>query len=234
MHPLPLTAIQIPSLICQGSIVTLTATGGMSYVWNNGGVLSLNSISPNNNNFVGVIGTNNYGCHSTFSVIISVKPKPVISLLSLPEPICSGETATLNLYGALTYSSAGSSINPVFVITPVVNTSYTVYATNIFGCSDSTIFVQQVELCVGINVKEVDEIDLEIFPNPNNGKFSIHSNDLSRPIYFELYNSIGQLMMKQQLLDNTTTDNMQNLSNGIYHLSIPGGLKPVNFKVVKE
>lgn len=65
--------------------------------------------------------------------------------------------------------------------------------------------------------------EISIFPNPNNGEFSLHYN-LNTPDchqgdcgVFKIYNAIGQIVFQEKLLQNNGVRNYQlNLASGVY------------------
>lgn len=84
--------------ICQGSTVSLTATGGISYLWNPAGSLSSSvgsvvSSNPSSTTTYTVTGTDSNGCNSTRTVMVTVNPIPLRPLVSSPVLYCQFETA---------------------------------------------------------------------------------------------------------------------------------------------
>lgn len=235
VNPNPTVAIIPPNhSVCVGNTLNIIAFGGLTYTWSTGSTMNQLNLNPTSNTIITLAASDLNGCTGTTSTAINVNALPVINIMSSDSLICLGESVTLTAFGGIIYSWNTNSNGSNIIISPTANTTFTVFGTDQNGCSSSTSFLQMVSLCTDIISETNTHEKISIFPNPNNGSFNIQANYLGQPIYFELYNSIGQLMMKQQLLDNTTTVNMQNLSNGIYHLSILGGLKPINFKLVKE
>lgn len=132
--------------ICGGSIGNLyvAATGGTppySYSWNPATTLSNPSINnPTANpamttSYTATV-TDNSGCTSTASTILTVNPNPVVTVNS--PTICAGQPAVLIAGGATTYSwNTGTTSNPYTVI-PATTTTYTVTGTS-SGCSATAI-----------------------------------------------------------------------------------------------
>jgi gliding motility-associated-like protein len=87
--------------ICEGSSITLTASGGLSYKWMPGGATTSSiTVSPTT--------TTTYTCTvtgkcdlSTPTSVITVKPKPVASATPNPLAICSGATTNITLNSSL-------------------------------------------------------------------------------------------------------------------------------------
>ena len=128
--------------ICNGQLATLTATGGVDYLWSNGNTASSITVSPSTTTTYTLSGTNG-SCSGTASATVFVAPTPVINVNS--ETICEGDTATLTVGGANSYLwSTGNTTNSISE-TPLTNASYTVTGTS-NGCSISTTAVINVNL----------------------------------------------------------------------------------------
>ena len=139
--------------ICQGALITLTATGGNSYSWSPSSTLNNSLIaSPLANPTTNIIYTVNilnnssgYNCIKTLTTQVLVNPKPNASF-SLSNVPCSNSIAITNNssgnFGAIPFSwnfGNGSPINNFFAPTyfyPLTGT-YTVslLATDLNGCS---------------------------------------------------------------------------------------------------
>ncbi|MEO6832109.1 MAG: PKD domain-containing protein [Chitinophagaceae bacterium] len=129
--------------VCPGSSITLTATGGTSYVWTPGATLSCTACTspvatPIGSTRYSVTGTGGNGCTDTSSVLISINPVPVISV-SGNLTICANSSTTLTASGASTYSwspatglSCTNCASPTS--SPLVTTKYYVSGTSALGC----------------------------------------------------------------------------------------------------
>ena len=138
---LPLVnASATPSQICAGTGINLLALGSITYTWLPGGFTIANfTIFPNFSTTYTVIGSNG-NCTTSVAVPIVVNPSPVISISTPTTFICQGQSATLtaNGSGALTYTwQPTGSNNSSIVVTPLVNTVYTLSATNASNCTTS-------------------------------------------------------------------------------------------------
>ncbi len=119
--------------ICVGSSTTLTASGGVTYTWNNGLGLGNNfSVSPAVTTTYTVIGTNAAGCTGTDAITVTVNPLPTVNA-GTDQTICVGATVTLSGSGAATYTWNNGVTNGV-AFTPAATTTYTVTGTDANGC----------------------------------------------------------------------------------------------------
>lgn len=129
--------------ICNGSSVTLTASGGGSYTWSNsGGTLASAVFSPTVTTNYSVTVTNN-GCSAIVSRSITVSS--ISTAISIAETsgtanndgtTCSGASVTLTATNGTTYSwSNGGGSLAVATFNPTTTTTYSVTATNALNCS---------------------------------------------------------------------------------------------------
>ncbi len=137
VHPLPIVNVNNAS-ICKGNTATLTATGALTYTWNNGltpGAVKL--VSPLTSTSYIVTGVNTWGCSNKDTAFVTILPSPVITATT--DTICVGGTASLTAGGATTYLwTPGNSTSNPFIVSPTVTTTYKVVGINTSGCKDST------------------------------------------------------------------------------------------------
>jgi hypothetical protein len=129
-----------PSL-CVGGTSTLTASGAVSYTWNNNSNATAIVVSPTTSTTYSIIGSNG-ACTGTTVLTVSIVPTPTISVTTVPsQSICLGKTATLTANGTYTnYTWVTPTVNASSVtVSPNVNTTYTVYASAAGGCNTSSI-----------------------------------------------------------------------------------------------
>jgi hypothetical protein len=134
--PSPTVSILASSaIICQGSPVTLTASGALSYTWQPGGSngTSLTDV-PLSNTIYSVQGTGANGCSTSKNFTVQVKPLPNLQLNWSADTLCIGQSVTLIASGASNYSWSVGSTNTSVVVQPSVATIYNVQGTT-NGCS---------------------------------------------------------------------------------------------------
>ncbi len=146
INPLPVvTATPDPEHVCEGESTTVAFDGADTYTWLD------NSTAPNPFTFVptadttsmSVIGTSVDGCVDTTSFTVYKHPLPT-PLINNPGPVCSGQSDTIFVSGAGnggTYVWDPDNLNflndSTAIITPTVNTTYTVEVSTIYGCNGS-------------------------------------------------------------------------------------------------
>lgn len=149
VNPLPTATISGNTIFCEGNNTTLTATGGASYLWNDGTTTS--SISVANGGAYSVTVTDANGCSNTSSTTVTVNPRPNI-VINGNSSFCQGSSTTLTAIGADSYLwSTGSSNASI----PVYNAgSYSVTGTSAAGCTNSASVTVAVNPVYNIPVTE--------------------------------------------------------------------------------
>ncbi len=122
--------------VCAGQSATLTASGGVSYVWNNGlGAGNGFTVSPGVTTVYTVVGTDANGCTGTDDVTVTVNAVPVVNAGS-DQTVCAGTSVTLTGSGASTYTwDNGVVDNTAF--NPTTTMTYTVTGTTASGCTST-------------------------------------------------------------------------------------------------
>ncbi|MCW5906879.1 MAG: gliding motility-associated C-terminal domain-containing protein [Chitinophagales bacterium] len=131
--PVPVAVISGALAYCTGGNTTLTASGGVSYIWANaGGSIIGNSASVTvTQGMYGVIVTNASGCSDTATATVT-------EIASLPTNIsgnlsyCQGANTTLTATGGTSYVWSNSSTSANITVT---QGSYSVTATDANGCT---------------------------------------------------------------------------------------------------
>jgi len=96
-----------------------------------------------------------------------------------------------------------------------------VTATDSNGCinRDSTVII--IENCEVSQTYDLYDMDIIIYPNPNNGIFTIElNNHLNEEINISFISSLGQIVNQQKFNSNIINFNTPYLSSGIYSLII--------------
>ena len=121
--------------ICEQDIVTLNATGGDTYEWDNGlGAGATQVITPTTTTTYEVTGTDANGCTNTDNVTVTVNPLPTVDA-GADQEVCEGETVNISASGANTYNwdnSLGAGATQTFTAT--TTTTYTVTGTDANNC----------------------------------------------------------------------------------------------------
>lgn len=207
------------SLVCKGSAITLTTSGANTYTWNTSSNGPSITVSPSVSTTYSVSGTNlTNNCTSTSSITIPVFLNPIITASASPV-ICAGTQVTLSASGSNTYSWLPISSNNSFVVvSPSITTSYTVFGYSTEGCKGSATVAQNVMMCTGLQTTQFEKLKLYALPNPSQGVFMLQlpSSFILTPI--EVYNCLGQKIIKQILQTERSSIDLSDQPTGIYYL----------------
>jgi hypothetical protein len=160
---------------------------------------------------------------------------PSITIASTSNTICVGETATLTVSGASSYTWNTTSTLTSIPVSPTINTSYSVTGIDTHGCSNSSSFSQVVSPCTGINEQQSVN-SIKIFPNPSVGKFTFEFEAIQSKTAIEVYDNLGKIIYKSVInnIDKVTID-ISDHSKGIYYYSLkPSSSNPINGKIILE
>ena len=240
-------AITGPPVICKGSTFLNTYGAGVvpgaSYNWS----VSNASISgPNNlsNVMLGSAASGvatlsvqviSGGCISNGTKTITIDAVPTVSLQSA-QAACPGNTIALNgspaggVYSGTGVSGAIFSASLAGTGPHVVNYTYS----NANGCSGSAAVTISVSACVGIQETEDPGFSLQLYPNPNKGRFTIIAGPGLHKGRFDIYNSLGQFILGGSIEQRSDVDLSQQ-SQGMYFISISENDKTLyRAKLLKE
>ena len=125
-----------PTTFCQGGSVSLTASGGISYLWNDGSNAATNTISTSGTYFP--ICTDMNGCSTTGAPIsVNVLPVPVATITANgPTSFCDGGSVILSANGIGTYAWSNGSTASAITAASSGSYAYTITAAN--GCSTTS------------------------------------------------------------------------------------------------
>ncbi len=162
VNALPSTSITTSNeTICNGESSILMASGADFYSWShNLGTGLSQMVSPTSTTTYTVTGYFANGCSSTASIQITVNPIPYIIINASNNPICFGDSTTLNVIGdAMQYSwshNLGTNIN--VTVSPLITTTYSITGTNEFGCTSSANITITVNHNADATIKPVPRL----------------------------------------------------------------------------
>jgi len=151
VNPLPnVQANALPPAICAGEQSVLTAQNAQTYVWSPDLSLSattgsLVTASPPTTTTYSVYATDANSCTNTTSVVLTVNPKPDISISADSSGICFGDSVLLSLSSTVTPTSYQWSPTvglpnpsaPSLWAKPEQSQTYVIIGTTSQGCKDT-------------------------------------------------------------------------------------------------
>jgi hypothetical protein len=127
------TIHSFPFILCPGASATLnavsTSPGPFTYTWSNAS--NANGIVTNVAGVYDVTVTNGANCTGTQSFTLTSSNSLSVNAMANPTAVCRGNNATLVATGATSYAWSNGAIGQNQVVTPSVNTTYSV--TGYFG-----------------------------------------------------------------------------------------------------
>ena len=177
--------------------------------------------------------TNAAGCDSALTINATINPLPIITITASSATVCIGNTTTLTASGATTYTwnntgTTGTTISN----TPTLTTQYTVTGTDANNCINDDTLTVMVENCnTGIKQGSINNEHITIYPNPNNGKFSIVTN-VTLNTQCNMYDVNGKLVLSQTISNGKADIDASTLSEGVYNVSLLNSEGVVNKRLV--
>lgn len=217
--------------ICAGNSFTLTPTGATSYTYEGGNSV----VSPTASVTYSVVGANAAGCISNIvASSVTVNALPTVSVVTSNSIICGPPfqgTATLNASGASTYLWNTSASGATLAVTPSVTTNYTVVGTDANGCSNSAVITQSVSTCTGINGLNPLLSGVSLYPNPNNGIFTL---ELPVDAKIEIVNVLGQIIISENMTFGKHIIDLNMHNNGVYLIQLNASGEKATFRIIKN
>ena len=208
------------SVSCSGAPVLITASGASTYGWVGTGVTTNTiSVSPTVPTTYTVNGASG-SCTGSKTISIGVATNPNVNAMSSTTLLCEGQSTALNASASpslpgMTYTWSTAQTTQVITVTPTVTTTYTVVGKNLQGCTDDAVITVSVSACTGIeDVAKPINNSINVFPNPNNGVFTITSVEGS----YSLINSIGEIVRVIEVRNDSEYIDVKNLPQGIYYI----------------
>ena len=228
--------------ICLGNQAAITASGGASnsYTWSNGVTFfNVINVSPSVTTLYSVTayGQSN-NCLGSNSVILNILQNPTVTATANRSVMCKGENNVLTALGASTYSwSTGDATSTVLINPQTISTfSYIVTGTDSKGCLNTFTLTMKVNACTDINTQTAWPTgNLMIYPNPSKNEITLEIDQIVENLRFEVYNTIGQLILSKQIEQLTSKVDLQGQLPGIYLLKLwQGNQNLKSAKIIKE
>jgi hypothetical protein len=173
-----------------------------------------------------VVGTSTYTTSGTYTDKLQSKSgcdSTVTTVLTVNTPVNVTVSVAANV---ITANATGSTyqwidcINANTIIAGATAQSYTALMTGSFAVIVTTNMCSDTSVCTPIIITGIDVNStatvLTVYPNPNNGTFTIHSTLAGT---YMIINELGQAIHRFQLNGATDhTANISELSNGTYYI----------------
>lgn len=237
INPTPVITVSANPTVCLGQSLALIATGATNYTWSTGSTLSIIPVTPTANITYSVVGSFTTGCSSNAIHAVTVHPLPSLSVTASPSnTICIDQSATLIASGISVdaYNWNTGATNPIIVVTPTTNTSYTITGTNnTTGCLNTRTISLVIIPCTGLEEMNTALTGLNVYPNPSNGRFLIQlANKEVKAI--DILDVTGRVLVSENSDKDAIQVNIQDLANGIYYARIRSNEITETIKIIKQ
>lgn len=140
-----------------------------------------------------------------------------VSITATSTSPCVGQLAMLSASGAASYTwETTGAVSPTFEFYPLLQTHYSVSATDANGCESSASIFINPSLCLGTSQHSRHSTYLNIFPNPSSGNFTVKSDS---PVQLYLTDQLGREINAFLLsADNNYEAHISTLQSGVYFL----------------
>ena len=221
--PNPTVAVSASAdTVCSAQNVIVVASGtGVAY-WNGSTPSPTLNFYPTSTTTVVMQGQSQFGCKARDSVIITVLPRPTLTVSPKQFTICAGDLMVHSASGAVTYTW-NNTLNGDTVLTyPIANQAYTVVGTGSNGCTGSTKVTVYVENCLGIYASKTTNATLEIYPNPSSGVFYLNYVDVTTAKPLLVYSADGRLLFK--VPSTAAAIDLSGYAAGVYYVREENGV----------
>lgn len=225
VSPSPVISVNSGS-ICSGNSFTISPLGNAATYTISGGSAV---VSPAATTSYSVTGSSTEGCLSNQVIsMVTVYSMPNITASASNSFMCEGETTTITATGADSYNWSNGATFGTIIVNPTISVTYTVTGINTSGCSSTKVVGVLVSPCTGLSQVDVNSLQLEVYPNPNNGEFVI---ELAKESEITITNVIGQVISKLHLFAGNNQIQLK-APAGVYFVWLSGNKGAV--KMIRE
>lgn len=215
VNALPVITIAGMDTICVGDTTMLIASGATSYSWDIGDSTAAIDVSPATTTTYSVDGTDANGCMGSASVTVEVSAIPTPTVIDNGNGNLSTQTGFASYQWYLNGSPIAGATSDTYIAT--ANGNYSVEVTNAAGC----IGLSPGEDIIVISIDGTLFSNLEIYPNPNQGQFTIRlSMERSSELELNVLNMMGQQIYRHDagMINNVWSHNLDlgQIASGVY------------------
>jgi hypothetical protein len=201
---------------------TLSASPGFNYIWGGPSFtnLPLQTFVVNTSGIYTLTMSQGTAVVGTQTVFVNIIPPLPINFSTTKDTMCSGESTTLTInYNDIGHLTSFTWWNPAsgapsIVVSPTITNNYCLSGTDTNGCETQSCKTICVNQCVGLKKLSNYLLQIEIYPNPNSGNFTIRSQTNEDALIFD---NLGKLLQTVKLRDeNSHLAQLTGFKPGLY------------------
>lgn len=231
INSLPTAAISGNLEICSGNADTLTASGGIDYIWSSGDYSAATIVMPSATTVYTVTVTDSNGCADTAFTSVNVYELPTITL-NEQDTFCINAMDILLTSGMPeggVYSGVGVFNNIFKPSKAEIGINKLVYEfTDSNGCTNSASQEIIVKMCTTDLQKIKSEEDIKVFPNPSNGNLKVLLKNWNQVITVRITDIQGRVIFSKKSKSNEIQ--IGDIPKGVFFLQL---LNDEYFKTLK-
>ena len=214
--------------ICEGESSVLTATGGSTYMWDNGtGSGASVTVSPITNTTYTVTGTDGNGCVNTDQITLTVNTAPTPLVTINGGTLQTGTYATYQWYVNSTAIPGATSQTWNYT----ENGDYYVEVTNGNGCSGTSAITTVTDA----SFDEKDEVHISLYPNPTMNELYVDLGKEANEVTIKILNSLGQqIYIEENVSGQKFQFDLYEQATGVYYIEIMENTMKTTLRFVKE
>ncbi|MDR2835633.1 MAG: T9SS type A sorting domain-containing protein, partial [Bacteroidales bacterium] len=155
-------------------------------------------------------------CQSTDTLSITFLEIPIITVQSTPASSVGTVDGTASVLTNPNHNILWSTNDTTATISNLLAGTYSVTVSNGICENSSSVFVDYLTIIPS----EDSNISISIYPNPNNGIFTIKINDIDNFEKYQIISELGTLILEDKIVSNLTNVNINNLSAGTYFVKL--------------
>ena len=226
VNPTPTVSVNSGS-ICAGQVFTLLPQGAVNYTYPAGSV----TVSPGATTSYTIKGSSAEGCRHEAVSVVTVNPLPQVQISGTLAVICVGESITLNVSGAVTYTWGDGSNGTSLAVSPTVTSTYSITGKDDNSCVHTVSATQIVDPCVGIEPLPIAETQFVVYPNPNSGEFFIET---PHDVNIVILNALSQVILRQHLTGGKNKIDLSHEASGVYFVAHMSNGLMTRIKMIKQ
>ena len=208
-----------------GGSASLSVSGGgiYTYTWlpSGGNTNTVNNLT--NGTYTCIV---NSVCGNTSQTLTIIQPTSPLSAIANVSStlVCAGNNASLSASATggvppYTYTWSSGAVGANIIETATITTNYSLTATDINGCSNTSVLTLSVDACVGIK-NNYNNHSINVYPNPSNGMFYLTGNSAQNKLDIEVIDGMGQRILFFNCDNETDIIDLNEKVKGIYLLKI--------------